>query len=123
MPTPERGEVWRVRLDPTEGDEIGKIRPAVVINLNSMGRLNLRVVVPITDWKDRYENYQWMTMLEPDIANGLSKRSGADSFQTRSVSISRFVTRLGKLSETDLQDIADATALMIGFELPGGEQK
>ena len=122
MAMPEYGEVWRVRLDPTEGDEIGKTRPAVVINMNGMGRLNLRVVVPITDWKDRYEKYPWMTRLEPDAENRLSKPSGADNFQIRSVSTNRFAARLGKLSDTDLQAVTDATAVMIGFEFPVNEQ-
>ncbi len=31
-PTPVRGEVWRIRFDPAEGDEIKKVRTAVVIS-------------------------------------------------------------------------------------------
>ncbi|MCX6380234.1 MAG: type II toxin-antitoxin system PemK/MazF family toxin [Armatimonadetes bacterium] len=34
MPKPERGEVWRVFLEPTVGDEIGKARPAIVMSLH-----------------------------------------------------------------------------------------
>ena len=47
--TPKRGEVWTVNFDPTIGAEIGKARPAVVIGLESIGRLPLKLVVPITD--------------------------------------------------------------------------
>ena len=30
-PTPLRGEVWRIRFDPAEGDEIKKTRTAVAV--------------------------------------------------------------------------------------------
>ncbi|MCP4662343.1 MAG: type II toxin-antitoxin system PemK/MazF family toxin [bacterium] len=43
---PVRGEVWRIRFDPTQGAEMGKTRPAVVVNPPSVGRLPLRIVVP-----------------------------------------------------------------------------
>ena len=38
-PNPIRGEVWRIRFDPAEGDEIKKIRTAVVMSENAIGRL------------------------------------------------------------------------------------
>lgn len=47
---PKRGDVWNVNFDPTVGAEIGKARPAVVVTVESIGRLPLRLVVPITDW-------------------------------------------------------------------------
>jgi mRNA interferase MazF len=50
-----RGEVWRINLDPTVGAEIRKTRPVIIINDDEIGILPLKVVVPITDWKDRYE--------------------------------------------------------------------
>jgi mRNA-degrading endonuclease toxin of MazEF toxin-antitoxin module len=45
-PTPLRGEVWRIKFDPAEGDEIKKVRTAVVISENAIGRLKLKIVVP-----------------------------------------------------------------------------
>jgi len=50
-PTPARGEVWWVRYDPAEGDEIKKVRLAVVMSENAIGRLRLKIIVPITEWK------------------------------------------------------------------------
>jgi mRNA-degrading endonuclease toxin of MazEF toxin-antitoxin module len=47
VPPPTRGEVWLVNVDPPTGAEMGKVRPAVVINRDSVGRLPLRMVVPI----------------------------------------------------------------------------
>ncbi len=45
---PKRGEVWWVSLDPTRGAEMQKTRPAVVLSSNRLGRLPLRLVVPLT---------------------------------------------------------------------------
>ena len=68
-----RGEVWRINLDPTVGAEIRKTRPVIIVNDDEIGVLPLKVVVPITDWKDRYEEVAWMTKIEPSKENGLSK--------------------------------------------------
>ena len=64
-PAPLRGEVWRIRFDPAEGDEIKKVRTAVVIRENAIGRLRLKIVVPITEWKARYASYPWFVYLTP----------------------------------------------------------
>jgi len=111
---PKRGEVWLVDFDPKVGAEAAKCRPAVVVGENSIGRLPLRIVVPVTDWKDRYDAFVWFTKLIPTPGNGLSKDSGADAFQVKSVSISRFGRRLGRVTPGQLRDIVDAIALCIG---------
>jgi mRNA interferase MazF len=75
-PIPVRGEVWRIRFDPAEGDEIKKVRTAAVISENAIGRLKLKIVVPITEWKPSFANYPWFVHLVPTAANGLTKDSG-----------------------------------------------
>ena len=113
-PTPARGEVWMVDFDPSVGSETRKVRPALVVSLDAIGRLPLRLVVPITDWKPQYASYPWFTLLQPDAANGLTKDSGADAFQTKSVSMSRFVRRLGVVTAAHLDAVASAIALCVG---------
>src|SRR3954470_16649277 len=113
-PTPARGEIWLIDFDPAVGAEIRKLRPAVVISVNSIGRLPLRLVVPITDWKPQYASYPWFVELPASPTNGLTKDSGADAFQTKSVSLSRFVDRLGEVMPTQLDEIAEAIALCVG---------
>jgi mRNA interferase MazF len=113
-PNPVRGEVWRIRFDPAEGDEIKKIRTAVVISENAIGRLRLKIVVPITEWKSRHGNFPWFVYLAPTLANGLTKDSGADAFQVKSVSETRFLDRLGDLTSSQLDDIANAIAICVG---------
>ena len=58
-PIPSRGEIWLIDFDPAVGAEIRKLRPAVVMSVDAIGRLPLRLVVPITDWKDSYSQYPW----------------------------------------------------------------
>ena len=49
---PQRREIWLVNFDPTVGTEIQKTRPAVVVNSDAVGRLPIKLVAPITDWKE-----------------------------------------------------------------------
>jgi mRNA interferase MazF len=91
----KRGEIWLVQLDPTVDREIGKTRPALIVNDNDIGILPLKVIVPITDWKGAFTNRPWMVLIEPSVDNGLSKVSGIDTFQIRSLSERRLIRRLG----------------------------
>ncbi len=85
------------------------------MSVDSVGRLALRIVVPITDWKGAYAGFPWFVHLLPSAANGLSKESGADTFQVKSLSDNRFVARLGVLTDAQLDSIAAAIALCIGL--------
>jgi mRNA interferase MazF len=109
-----KGEVWLINLDPTLGAEIQKTRPSVIVNEDAMGILPLRVIVPLTDWKERYEIGPWLVRIDPDRSNGLSKPSAADTFQIRSVAQVRFVKRLGKVSNSHLEAILKAIQTVIG---------
>lgn len=75
--TPKRGEIWLVEFDRSLGAEMRKVRPAVVLNMDGIGRLPLRVVVPLTDWKPTYQGYAWFVSIPATAANGLNKDSGA----------------------------------------------
>lgn len=104
----KRGEVWLVNLDPTIGSEIRKTRPAVIISSDLVGILPLKVIVPLTEWKDRYESAPWMVRVDPDDQNGLSKSSTADSLQIRSVSHQRLVRKLGIVQPVQVAQIVQA---------------
>jgi mRNA interferase MazF len=38
----------------------------------SLGRLPLKIIIPITDWKEKYEIAPWMIKIEPDKENNLA---------------------------------------------------
>jgi mRNA interferase MazF len=95
-----------------------KTRPVVVINADRIGRLPLRLVVPITEWQSQFSIAPWLVRLEPDAGNGLAKTSAADAFQMRSVSLERFVDKVGTLASHDTETIAAAVAVTVDYD-PG----
>ncbi len=115
MTKPSRGQVWRVRFDPSVGEEMQKTRPAVVMTEEGIGKLPLQIVVPITEWDPRYLFYPWMVNLKPTKANGLTKESGADAFQVKSLSNERLIECLGILEGSQVEDIAAAIAICVGY--------
>lgn len=116
---PLKGEIWKVEFDPARGAEINKIRPALVMNIAKAGRLPLRMVVPITTGNVGFRSLFWMVEIIADSDNGLSHDSFADAFQFKSVSVDRFLSRVGEIKSQDfLHEIASAIALCIGYTLP-----
>lgn len=111
-----RGEVWEVTFHPGVGAEIQKTRPAVVMTAESVGKLALDLVVPITEWQPVFANYSWFVRLPLGAGSGLRKESGADAFQTKSVSVQRLTRRLGVLPEEQVEDIAAAVAACVGYK-------
>jgi mRNA interferase MazF len=91
-----------------------KLRPAVVVNLDSIGRLPLRIVVPLTDWQSTFAALPWIVPVAANAATGLTKDSGADAFQVKSVSENRFVQRIGNVAIDQVDEIAAAIALCVG---------
>jgi mRNA interferase MazF len=112
----KQGEIWLINLDPSTGSEMRKTRPAVIVNDDSLGKLPLKVIVPITDWKERYQMAVWMVQILPDEKNGLSKTSGIDCFQVRSVSEKRFVKKLGEVSSDQQVQIKAALTKVLSIE-------
>lgn len=116
---PKRGEVWYVDLEPTEGDEIGKERPCLVISSDAAGMLDLRIIVPLTTWQDKFAGHFWLTRVEPTPGSGLANPSAADAFQTRSVAVSRFRNnRSGVLPEEVVRRIVQTLTVTVDYEPP-----
>ncbi len=113
---PRRGEIWIVNLDPTQGAEIRKSRPAVIISSDGVGRLPIKLIAPITDWKPGYANSFWHIHLVPDSNNGLSKESAVDALQLRGVDTGRLTKRIGVLPAAAMQEIAAAVAAIIEYQ-------
>jgi len=118
----KRGEIWLINLDPTIGAEIRKTRPAVIVSSDTVGVLPLKVIVPITDWKEHYEIAPWMIKLETDAQNGLEKTSAADTFQVRSLAEERFVRKLGRLDTARMAQITNGLSLVLQVEGYENEQ-
>lgn len=112
----KRGEIWLINLDPTIGAEIRKTRPVVIVSSDAVGVLPLKVVAPITDWKAHYTDVPWMTEISPNTQNGLEKPSSCDAFQVRSVSVERFIRKLGSLDSRLMKAISISLAEVLDIE-------
>ena len=88
----KRGEIWLVNLDPVLGAEIRKTRPVVIVNSDAIGALPIRLIAPITEWKDDFAGNVWHVKLEPNTTNGLTKPSVVDTLQLRGIDTMRFVS-------------------------------
>ena len=110
-----RGEIWLINLDPTVGAEIKKSRPAVILNVDEVGVLPLRVIVPITTWKDHYSQAPWLVKIEPTKQNGLDQTSAADAFQIRSLSTERFIHSIGIIDSETFSTILEAVQIVLGL--------
>jgi len=109
----KQGEIWEINLSPTIGAEIKKKRPVVIINDDMIGILPLKVIVPITEWKDRFQGAIWMVRINPYSENKLTKPSAIDTFQIRSVSTMRFLSNTGSVSKEILDEIKTAIKAVI----------
>lgn len=116
MSSIKRGEIWVVNFDPTVGAEIKKTRPAVVVSSNAIGTLPVKLIAPITEWKERSANNLWHVKIITSPSNGLLKDSAVDTLQLRGVDTSRFVRKLGVVSAIELKLITAAIAAVVEWE-------
>ena len=87
-----RFEVYLVRLDPTQGHEIRKTRPCVVISPDEMNRhIGTVIVAPLTTKGRPYSTR---------ISVRFQRKSGQVVLdQIRTIDKTRLVRRLGKISD------------------------
>jgi len=100
----KRGEVWLTRLDPTEGSEIRKTRPCVVVSPDRLSHHDIFIVAPMSsgDAKARFR-----------IEVVFQERAGRIlPDQIRSVARSRLIKRLGRLDDSTLDQVLGVLRLM-----------
>jgi mRNA interferase MazF len=112
---PKRGEIWWVNFDPTVGTEIRKRRPAIVVSSDAVGRLPIKLVAPITDWKAAFAQNVWHVRIDPDAANGLTKSSAVDVLQLRGMDTLRFISRMGEVAPDKMEEIVLAIGAVIEY--------
>jgi len=93
-----RFEVWLVRLDPTEGAEMRKTRPCVVVSPDELNR-EIRTVLaaPLTS---RGRPYPWRVEC---VFEGQPGQVALDHL--RSMSEARFLRRLGELDTRVCEEV------------------
>lgn len=109
-------DIYWVNLDPTIGDEIKKKRPVVILNSGHEKHLKLAIVVPITNWNPHWDKNPFFVSLEPNLSNGLEKKSVVDCFQVRATSHNRFTKKIGKISRDEFALIKKSIALILDID-------
>lgn len=104
-----RGEVWWVNFDPSQGMEIQKCRPAVILTVNALNKARgTVVVVPLsTSAKPR-----------PPIVVPLPSAGGnsvAVCDQLCAADKRRFGKKIGDLSTSDLNMLTESMKIVLGL--------
>lgn len=113
-----RGDLYWVDLEPAQGSEANKVRPAVLVSNNAANssaqrsRKGVVTVVPVTSSVERVLPFH---VLLPAADCGLGKDSKAQAEQVRSVSASRLRNRIGALPRPVLQKLDGALRLHLGL--------
>ncbi|MCW6036293.1 type II toxin-antitoxin system PemK/MazF family toxin [Spirulina subsalsa FACHB-351] len=105
MINPKRGEIWLVDLNPTRGQEIQKTRPVIIISTDIFQKIPLRIIIPITTWQDKFNSRPFMIKLVANAQNKLNQDSSANVLQVRSISLERFIKKVGHISDDKLEAI------------------
>ena len=113
---PKRGDIWLTNFDPTIGAEIRKVRPAIIISSDGIGRLPIKLIAPITDWKYYFDNDSWHVKIEPSLANNLMKISAVDLSQIRGMDLQRLVKKIGVCSCAIMNKISTGIALLVEYD-------
>ncbi len=101
---------------PNGGSRDKKTRPSIIVNDDALGKLPLKVIVPLTDWKEHYSIAPWMVKIIPDKINKLTKESAADCFQIRSVAEERLVKYVGYITPAMVEKIKISLKTVLGME-------
>jgi len=115
LPKPIRGDVFRARLDPTEGSEQAGERPVVVLSRDAINAYSpVVVIVPATD-ADNVKKAYPMHVLLAKGQGGLKKDSIAKTEQIRAIQVSRFLEYYGRLDPHAIKKIEQALKITLAL--------
>jgi len=112
----KRGDVFLVSLEPVAGKEIGKTRPALIIQNDAGNKFSpVTIIAPISSIKEITKPLPIMVYIEKNIS-GLKDDSYVDCGQIRTIDKgSRLIKKITSLS-ADVMKLVDK-ALKISLEL------
>jgi mRNA interferase MazF len=111
--SPQRGDVWLVGLDPTQGREQAGVRPALIITVDTFNAspAGLVTVLPITS-KPRALRTR-VAIIPPE--GGLTLPSFVIAEQTRTISVQRLVKPLGAVMPATMVKVESILRVLLGL--------
>ncbi len=112
-----RGDVYLVNLDPNVGKEIGKARPAVIIQNDIGNKFSpVTIIAPISSVKEITKPLPIMIFLEKG-EGGLNEESYVDCGQIRTIDKDkRLITNFGSLSKSKMNEINKALKISLSLQ-------
>ena len=107
---PQRGDIWWVSLDPTQGAEIKKTRPCLVLTTNILNQHRQTVIV--IPYSSAARAYPPLTV--PVMCQG--KKVVAVVDQLRAIAKHRLQSKIDTASRQDIESVEKALAEIL--ELP-----
>ncbi len=112
MKNPKRGELWIVKLDPTQGSETKKTRPCLVLSNDKRNNAaRIVTVIPITSGEIVYPSIQ----VRLDKSMGLANLSYLDIPQVRVADKMRLVKKIGSITPDLFQELFIKLNIHFGF--------
>ncbi|MDV6348191.1 type II toxin-antitoxin system PemK/MazF family toxin [Nitrosomonas sp. Is35] len=107
MPKVSRFQVWLVQLDPTQGSEINKTRPCVVISPDELSALSTMLMAPMTS-----RGFEFPCR----VACSFKKKQGLILLdQIRAVDKTRLVSKLGVIDEATQIELCQRLQEMFAY--------
>ncbi|KAF0138350.1 MAG: growth inhibitor protein [Ignavibacteria bacterium] len=112
-----RGDVYLVNLDPIIGKEIGKARPAVIIQNDIGNKFSpVTIIAPISSVKEITRPLPIMIFLQKG-EGGLSEDSYIDCGQIRTIDRDlRLITKFGTLDQYKMSEVDKALKVSLSLQ-------
>ena len=112
----QRGEIYFVDLNPTQGREQSGKRPVLVLSINEINRLPLVVTVIVGTKGDNIPNDYLTNIRVSPAESGLPLETAFLGFQIRSLDPKRFnQTPAGRVTGDVLQRVENAVRYCLGL--------
>ncbi len=107
MPEVSRFQVWLVQLDPTQGAEINKTRPCVVISPDELSALSTVLMAPMTS-----RGFEFPCR----VACTFKEKQGLILLdQIRAVDKTRLVSKLGVIDEAAQMELCQRLQVLFAY--------
>jgi mRNA interferase MazF len=111
-----QGEIWDINLGRKKSADRQGSCPVIIINDDTIGIIPSRVIAPLMEWQDKFENAIWMVRINPNTENNLGRISVVDVLQLYTIPTKHFIKKIGILTARELQQVKNAVKAIINAD-------